>query len=517
MTDSTRTGQEIKRFAIEDYIAIFRYRKWLFIIPVLTLTIATGIGSHFLTDIYRAQTSILVTPSDVPDEFVTSLVTTSIQDRITTIREQILSESLLLEVVSSHGLYAEMANRPTEELIARMRSNVNIHVVQGRSAFQISFTGTDPMVVQSVTNRLAQKFIDEIIGDRMKAAKETTQFLTQQMEEVKVQLDEQEELVAHFKRRHVGLLPEQMENNQRSLDRLQAQRQSVSEQIAAAEDRKVLLETQMAQLQGTLMSSGDGQMVTLQEQLESLNAQLNQMLQTLTPEHPDVKALEAKIAKLRAQIGTQEVVGGRQYRVTPVNRGLFERLQQTTLMINSLQKQRRAAVSQIAGLNGRIAQSPAVEQELSALMRDFDKLRERYQDLQSKHMEAKQAADLEAQRKGRQFKIIDPARYPEKPYKPNRTRLVALAFIIGIFLGIMTISITEHMDHSFRDDEDVALFTGKAVLTTIPRFTLQQDENRRANLVKLGIGLVAAAGFFILLYVILRIGFGVDIVKLLPF
>jgi len=510
VSENAAPAREIKSFAIEDYLGILRYRKWLLVIPILTLTLVTTIGSHFMTDIFRAQTTILVSEGDMPSEFVRTTVSDTIQERVATIREQVLSESLLLNVVRSYGLYPGMANRPAEELIAVMRYNVQVEQ-HGKNAFTISFMGTDPMVVQAVTNRLAQLFIDETVGDRVRSSRTTSEFLEQQMGELKTQLDAAEKKVAEFKSAHIGTLPEEMDSNQRNLDRLQRDLSSVSEQVTAAEDRRVLLETQMAKLQGELFASGSGDMVTLEQQIESLEAQLNQALQTLTPEHPDVKALKAKIAQLRAQMGTQEMVGGRQYRVNAVNRALFEQLQATIRNIQSLNAQRGALHGQIAALNGRVSLSPQVEQELSALTRDYDKLREAYQDLQKKHMEAQQAAELEAQQKGRQFKIIDPARFPEKPYKPNRPRLVALAMVIGLFLGLMAIFVTEHLDHSFRDDEDLSRFAGKPVLTTIPRFSLQSDAERRTRLFRLGLAAVAAGGFLLLLVVILRFGFGVHL------
>ncbi len=503
-------GQEVKRFAIEDYISIVRYRKWLLIIPMLTLTFVTAFGSRFLTDIFRAQTTILVSEGDVPSDIVKTTVSDSIQERVATIREQVLSESLLLNVIRSYGLYPTMANRPTEELIAVMRANVQVEQ-HGKNAFTISFTGTDPMVVQAVTNRLAQLFIDETVGDRVRSSKTTSEFLQQQLAELKTQLDAAEKKVADFKSSHIGTLPEEMDSNQSNLDRLHRDLTSINEQITAAEDRKVLLETQMAKLQGELFSSGSGDMVTLEQQIESLEAQLNQALQTLTPEHPDVKALKAKIAQLKAQVGTQVTVGGHSYRVNAVNRALYEQLQATTRTINGLYAQRASIQGQIGGLNARVNLSPQVQQELSALTRDYDKLREAYQDLQKKHLEAQQAAELEAQQKGRQFKIIDPARFPEKPYKPNRPQLVGLAMVIGLFLGLLAIFITEHMDHSFRDDDELSRFTGKPVLTTIPRFSLKSDEERRARLFRLGLAAGAALGFLLLLFLILRFGFGVKL------
>ncbi|NLH49987.1 MAG: hypothetical protein GX444_15510 [Myxococcales bacterium] len=506
-SNSLGAEPSVKKFALEEYISILRYRKWLLVIPVVTLTIVTAFASLFMSNIYRAQTTILVSGGDVSGELVPSTVTNAIEDRVRTVREQILSETLLLNVIQTYELFPEMANGPTEDRIGRMRSNIKI-TVNGKDMFAISYTGDDPLTVQNVTNRLAQMFISETYGDRQKAATATAEFLAQQLNEIKEQLDKQEQKVAAFKREHIGALPEQMEANQRTLDRLQAQLQSLGEQMAAAEDRKVLLETQMAQVQGQLMAAGSGQIVTMQDQLEQLQAQLTQMEQTLTAEHPDVKELKSKIAKLKSDIGSDQTVDGKQYHVNSVNRMMFERLQQTTLEIRSMEKQRGSIMGQVAELTNRVSGSPAVEQELSVLERDLTKLRETYQDLQKKHMEAKQSEELESQQKGRQFKIIDEARFPEKPYSPNRPRLVALSFTLGLIIGLIAIFVAEHLDHSFRDDDDLSRFANQSVLATIPRFTLEADQIRRAGIIKIVLAVAAALGFLLTLFLILKIGFG---------
>jgi hypothetical protein len=88
--------------------------------------------------------------------------------------------------------------------------------------------------------------------------------------------------------------------------------------------------------------------------------------------------------------------------------------------------------------------------------------------------------------------------------------LIGLACTIGLIIGIIAIFVAEHLDHSFRDDEDLASFAGKSVLATIPRFTLAVDEVRRSRRLKTTIGVVAAVGVLLALFVVLRYGFGIN-------
>lgn len=92
MTEAARpqtvVNEGVKHFAIEDYLSILRYRKWLLIIPVLTLTLVTALGSQFMTNTYRVQTTILVSLGDISESLIPSTVNSAIEDRVKTVREQ---------------------------------------------------------------------------------------------------------------------------------------------------------------------------------------------------------------------------------------------------------------------------------------------------------------------------------------------------------------------------------------------------------------------------------------------
>ena len=68
----------------------------------------------------------------------------------------------------------------------------------------------------------------------------------------------------------------------------------------------------------------------------------------------------------------------------------------------------------------RVASAPSTESQLTELMRDYNTLQGTYQNLLSKSQEAKVAANLERQQIGEQFKVLDPARMPQRAATPNR-------------------------------------------------------------------------------------------------
>ena len=72
-------------------------------------------------------------------------------------------------------------------------------------------------------------------------------------------------------------------------------------------------------------------------------------------------------------------------------------------------------------------------------------------------------------KKGEQFKVIDPARLPEKPYRPDIPKMLLIGLVLGLFSGMAAAFFREQMDRSFRDAEDLKVTLGFKVLANIPR------------------------------------------------
>src|SRR3990170_1416119 len=95
---------------------------------------------------YRAQTSIIVTPQQVPTNFVPSTITTVLAERLQMIRQQILSRTRLERIIEEFNLYPEMrASRIMEDVIEKMRNDIGVNIQTSRDrradtgAFTVSF------------------------------------------------------------------------------------------------------------------------------------------------------------------------------------------------------------------------------------------------------------------------------------------------------------------------------------------------------------------------------------------
>ena len=145
----------------------------------------------------------------------------------------------------------------------------------------------------------------------------------------------------------------------------------------------------------------------------------------------------------------------------------------------------------------RIDNTPKVEETYNAILIQRNNTQAKYDDLMRKHMEAKVAQGLEKEQKGEHFILIEPPRFPEKPFKPNRLKILLIGFVLAIGSGVGWTFLREMNDHSIRDSDSLTLATSFPVLASIPEFVTEEDIRRKKKkqiLILLALVLVVAAG-----------------------
>ncbi|MBZ0271422.1 GumC family protein [bacterium] len=493
-----------KTFALEDYLRILWQRKWLLILPVVTMVAVTAVGSVFLKDIYRAYTLILVEPQQVPEEYVKSSVTFSVEKHMNTIRQQLMSRTLLERVIAEYNLYPELVAEgvPMEEIVELMRDNIQLRV-EGKDAFTLYFQGPDPYLVMQVTNKIGSLFIESTSESRERQASDTVTFLESSRDELKVQLEEAEDKIQKFKAIHIGALPEQTQSNLQTIDRLQAQLQTSSDLLRDAQNRRAQLASQLANLRQKSMISqgGSSGMVDYEMRLQQLQAELAALQLKYTNEHPDVIRKKGQIDSLKGKMRSDS--GSGQQVDNPMTRQIEASLAAAEADTRRLQAEVGGLHGQINKYQGKVEMTPKVEQELSMLTRDYETTRASYEDVLSKLTEAKRSSEMETKNKGQQFKVIDAAKQPGKPFKPNRPYIVAIGFALGLLIGMTAVFLAEHFDDSFKNAEDIEDALGVSVLSSIPRIETQAEIDQRNRQMQLGIvvACLIAAGAVVLIII----------------
>lgn len=472
-----------KSYNMTDYLEILRRRVWFMVVPFIVVLLGITVYVIFAPREYKASTLVLVTPQRVPEAFIPTTVTARIEERLQTIAQEVMSRTRLEQIIQEMRLYEkERKSMSAEEVYALMQRNIKLELPSKKEEkvyFNISYIGKDPQVVTSVANRLASLFIEENLRVREQQAMGTTEFLSSELATAKARLDEQETQIAQYKRRYMGELPEQRDTNIKIYEQLQTQAQRNSDSLRAALDRKLFLQKQLSEIESStgsetlLPGKGEGKgpegAGTYEAKKEFLTRQLQDLRTKYTETHPDVISTKKKLADLEKNRETYSISRDPRYREVK------GQLAATELEIRRLRGEGEHIAGQIGTYRARIEKVPMREQDMAALLREYQNTKDTYERLLKKSQEALQAENLERRQKGEQFKVIDPARVPEVPFSPNIPKLYLIGLVLGVAAGFATAFLVEQSDSTFHEAGDLEKTFGLRVLASIPRIEKEEE------------------------------------------
>jgi protein tyrosine kinase modulator len=480
-----------KNYTAEEIARVVLNRRWLVVLPLVLGTVIGGLVYLRLPAQYESETLIMVIPQRIPDSYVKPTVTANVEDRLRSISEQILSRSRLERIIQDLDLYRDrrQAGSTMEELVQRMRTDIEVKLEGRESSFRVTYGNPDPKTAQKVTERLAALYIQENLRDREKLAENTSQFLESQLEDAKRHLIEQEKKLESYRRRFAGQLPSQLEGNLQSLQSTQMQLQALGESMNRARERRLLVERQIADAetlpvdvtaQSATANSASGPVpMSPAQQLDAARAQFEKFRLRYTSDHPDVLAAEQTVRDLEAKALEEARRAPQAPRVRPTSPAEIARqkrlrdLQAEMAVIDrqlaTAQTEEAQLKSTMADYRGKIDVLPTRESELVELTRDYSTLQQTYSSLLQKREDSKLAANLERREIGEQFKILDPASLPERPHNQRQRLAVLLGGpLSGLMLGLLLAGFLEYRDSSFKNEEDVFRALSLPVLGLIP-------------------------------------------------
>jgi polysaccharide chain length determinant protein (PEP-CTERM system associated) len=483
-----------KKYTADDIIEILKRRAWLIAVPFVLVTTGAIVQSRLKPNLYRSETVILVVPQQIPESYVRSSVTSRIEDRLQSISQQILSRTYLERIIVDFDLYAgDRKVVVMENIVESMRRNdISVETVKG-DAFKVSYVSGDPQIAMKVTERLASLFIEENRRDREVLADGTNQFLESQLEDARRRLAEHEKKVEDYRMRYAGELPTQVESNRQVIANTQLQVQAIVDSINRDRDRRIVLDRSVADVAAIEKESpvaaaaptGD---VPIATQIEAAQATLQGLEGRLTAQHPDVvrakrqlRDLEAKAASLKARQTSAPSAPPSPAEIARQNRvkSLQSELEHLDREIATKETEERRLRGVMATYQARVEAAPTRESELIELTRDYTTLQQVYTTLLTKREDSKVAANLERRQAGEQFRILDPARLPERPFSPNRLRMILIGAVAGLAIGFGIAALLEYRDTSLRTDDDVVATVQLPVLAMIPKMRTTAEQKRR--------------------------------------
>jgi polysaccharide chain length determinant protein (PEP-CTERM system associated) len=487
-----------RELTLEDYVGMLRRRIWWLIVPaVFAPAIAYGV-STMLPSRYTSQTLVLVEQQKVPDTLVRPVITEVLDERLATMKEQILSRTRLQPIIEMFGLFEDKQKLSVEDKVELMRKAIKISPVRadfegggsGLPGFYVSFTAPNARLAQQVCGEITSMFLAENLKVREQRAQGTTDFIGSQLEDSKQKLDEQDAKLAEFKRKYIGQLPGQEQMNFNMLSSLNTQLDANTQALNQLQQSRTYSESVLSQQLQTWRATQDNKTAsaspeTLEQQLTAEQAQLSELESKYTDTYPDVVRLKDDIERLKSRIAEQGNIPAKPATSEkksgpepPQIQQLRAQLWGIEQSIRNKQSEQARIQSQLSTYQARIQLSPVIEEQYKQLTRDYDTALKFYNDLLQKQNESVMATDLEKRQQGEQFRVLDPPNLPERPTFPNRPMFAAGGFAGGLAIGFGLIFLLELKENLIRNEKDVAFYLELPILTQIPSI---DDAPRRKN------------------------------------
>lgn len=328
-------------------------------------------------------------------------------------------------------------------------------------------------------------FMEQNATERGARSKKVTGFLTEQLDEAKAKLDEQDKKLAQFKAEHLVSMPEQEQTNLTLLTGMNSQLDATTQQLTRAQQDKSLNETLLTNQESSWKAAQVGQQnpESQEQELTALQQQLSALLAKYTPEHPDVKKVKAQIEELNRRMaeapGPKASVSSAQaaLREPPAIQQLRTKIKQDEFTIADMTKRQGQIQDQIRTLQGRLQASPVVEQQLKELTRSYQTASDVYNELLKKRENSAMATDLEHEQQGENFRVLDAPSLPSTPSFPKKIVFIGGSIGAGLALSLGILYLLAISDKAMYSERDVELCLKLPVLTTVPSFDVRAHGN----------------------------------------
>lgn len=442
-----------------EIVQVFWEWKWI-TITMLVISTTLGLIRNFkAVPIYQASASIEVTAETPRIVNIQDIVTTDTRnaDYLNTKLQVLRSRSLAEKIVKATALNENPdfvpGAGPGADFAGALLGCVTAQLRRGSRIIDVVAEHPNPKVAALIANGVAEEFIKWNLDSRLAASMDTIRWLSEQAEDYKARLAKSEQAVQEYREKTRDVSLEDSYNI--VVDKLK----SLNGAMASASMARLTAETEWKQVQAQLNAGQDPTQISATASDEDVMALRQNLIQKQIAVSTLRQRYKEKYPAMAAALAEQAE--------------LESRLKQTcTAAVEKIKARYLMAQAKEEGLREPLSQQEMQALELSrklvaysALKRNTDSDRQLYETLLTRMKEAGVAGKLEQNN----LRIIDPARVPGGPCRPDKTRNLIQAILMGLIAGLV-LSYGAHIyDDKIKTYKDIESYLGMPLLCEVPR------------------------------------------------
>jgi polysaccharide biosynthesis transport protein len=443
---------------LAHYLWILRRHGWKIAGFVAAAMIATLIVSLRLTPIYESTATVDIDrqmPTGVLGKDAAEAVSNDADQFLATQVKLIESDSVLRPVVDKFRL-REVEKDALEEALDKSALSLEAPIVlkqlrvtrpPNTYILQISYRSPNRQLAAEVANAIAQSYLAHTYRIRYKATQGLGEFMERQLEELRAKMEKSSAALVQFERELNVINPEEKTSI------LSSRLLQLNTEFTNAQADRVRKESAYNSVKdGTLAAA---QVSTQGEALKKLTETLDEAQQKFAEakthyglNHPEYKKAESRVNEIQAQIENTQASVGERVEVE------YRQAQNREAMLESAVTETKAEFDRLN----------AHSFEYQTLKRDADGDKSLYDELVRKIREA----GINASFQNSSIRVADEARPGLKPVFPRTWLNVLLAFLFATFLGVGGAVLSDVLDNTVRDPDQVMRLMNTDVVGSLP-------------------------------------------------
>jgi len=470
--DAPETSQSLR---LLEYWRVLYKHKWL-IAAIVVVSLAIGFVGTLLTPrVYTASTTLEidreatnvvglneVQPVDRlarDQEFFQTqyglLKSWSLAQRVAQ-AENLGSDPALLKALGARRSRLRPGAGSNDWVVGFLQRGLGVFPVRDSRLVRLTFDSPDPTLSARIANAFADNFIASNLQRRFDASSYARNFLEQQLAQLKAKLEDSErQLVAYATQQQIIQVAEPNPGKDapppQSLSATNLG--AVNSDLTAAKANLVqVTERYRAALAAPGFAApellADPTITELRQEQVKLTIQYNDQLKVYKPDYPDMLQLKGQLDDVTRQLAA----------AADTIRGSLK------TQLNAAQQQVNALQGQVEGLKGTVLDERNREIQYNILQREVDTTRTLYDGLLERYKEIGVAGGITTNN----ISIVDRARTPGGPSKPQPAHNLMVAGVTGLGAGVLLAFLLEALDQAVRKPADVESKLGLPVLGTVP-------------------------------------------------
>jgi capsular exopolysaccharide synthesis family protein len=468
-------GRDFDSFIyLRTYWDIISKRRWMIVTITFIVTLLVAIASFKMTPIYEATVRLDIEADTAQIQSLNDLFHQTPTDeafigtQIQILEGDSLAERTIkqLNLAKNPAWVAAIrgANNPhsvklptsPDELLGAFKHCLHVQKVRDSHVVNVSFESADPVLSATIASALGNNYIEYNFRQKYDATRLASGWMEQQLDELKAKVEKSEQALVDYERQHAivnigdkeNVVEQKLTDLSHDLTTAQSdrlQKQSVYEMVQANESQVAFI------AQNQLLQQ-------LEEKLADLRSQYVDVLGQYGPKHPKAERLQSQVNEIQS---------------------LIER--ERKRMVESIRNDYKAALGRERLLTAAVAKEKAEVGALNQLLiqhnllkRDYDTNQQLYDSLLQRLKDATVSAGLRATN----IHVIDPARPPKSPVRPQKLSNVVIGLIVGLVLGIAVAFVREAVDTSIKSIDEAERVAQAPALTIVP---IERSISRRAG------------------------------------